>query len=552
MSETYVTVEGEYKQLAGAAQVLGDPSGEPAYLYARSSNKLQAKEGRESLSRQLLFGHEKALEDGRYIPLDMVYWDVWRGKDADRPEFLRLLSELKKDKRSDVIYIDQTDRLSRSTAVYYVLLHDLTRHGLTPRFASQEDDLVRHIKLAFDEIELERRSYRQVQANKARATKGYLTVKTPSFGYELTKDKRNYVINEEQAYWVRKIFDWYTGGRSLRWIAKALTEEGLTTPRKQRKGWDVSTVQRMLANTVYKGIFIANRRIREYVWDAGRQKLSYDFKPENEWIYVDVPAIVSVEQWDEAQKRLEKNKKLSVRNSKKHKWLLSMTVKCICGNYYCAEYRCNHNRSVSGEIRLSEAYFYRCSGRSRIGPEVCRQKQIRQDLLEPMILKALEQMILKVELWDQVLDTKDDQRQRLTQHLMICQKQIKEIDNQLEELLQLALEQRTDKIRSLFLEKQAELEKQREQHEKQLKITQDRICLIESTANRREALDGILAELRKLGGLAELPFDEQRRLVTLLVDEIILDTSEQWFEIRGELNDRFNYGEAGEVMLTPA
>ncbi len=550
MTETYVTIEGEYKKLAGAGQVLGDSSGEVAYLYARSSNKLQAREGRESLARQLLFGHEKALEDGRYIPIDMIYWDVWRGKDADRPEFMRLLTDLKNDTRSDLIYIDQTDRLSRSTAVYYVLLHDLTRHGLTPRFESKEDDLVRHIKLAFDEIELERRSYRQVQANKARALKGYLTTKTPSFGYDMSKDKRGYLINEEKSYWVHKIFDWYTGGRSLRWIAKTLTEEGLPTPRKQRKGWDPSTVQRMLTNTVYKGIFIANRRIREYVWDAGRQKLSYDFKDENEWIYVDVPAIISEAQWDEVQKRLAQNKKLSVRNSKKHQWLLYMTVKCTCGNYYCAEYNSTRNRSVSGEIRLSETYIYRCSGRSRIGPDVCKQKQVRQDFIEPMVLKALEQMILKVELWDEVLDTKDDQQQRLTQHVQVCQKQIQEIDNQLEELLRLALEQRTDSIRKLFLEKQAELEKQRQQHEEQLKITQDRIALIEATANRREALDGILAELQNLGGLAELPFDEQRRLVTLLVDEIILNTSEQWFEIRGELNDRFNYGKEDGFLLT--
>lgn len=549
--QTLISLADEFRRIAGPTMVLGDPHGEPAYLYVRSSSKLQAIEGKESLSRQLLFGHEKATEDGRFIPLDMTYWDVWRGKDADRPEFLHLLSDVKNDRRSDQIYIDQTDRLSRSTAVYYVLLHDLTRHGLTPRFESKEDDLVRHIKLAFDEIELERRSYRQVQANKARAIKGYLTVKTPSFGYDPTKDKRGYIINEEQAYWVCKIFDWYTSGRSLRWIAKTLTDQGLPTPRKQRKGWDPSTIQRMLANTVYKGTFIANRRIREYVWDAGRQKLSYDLKPEDEWIYIDVPAIVSEEQWNEVQERLTKNKKLSARNSQKNQWLLHMMVKCVCGNHYCGEYSCIRNRSVSGEIKLSEKYYYRCSGRNRTGPEVCKQKQVRQDFIEPMILKALEQMIFKVELWDEVLASKDDQRQRLTQHLMVCQKQIKEIDNQLEELLQLALEQRTDSIRKLFLEKQAELEKQRVLHEEQLKITQDRIALIEASANRREALDGILAKLQKLGGLTELPFDQQRRLVTLLIDEIILDTSEQWFEIRGELNDRFSYGEDKAVMLNP-
>ncbi|MCB0062755.1 MAG: recombinase family protein, partial [Caldilineaceae bacterium] len=348
-----------------------------------------------------------------------------------------------------------------------------------------------------------------------------------------------------------KMYDWYCGGKSLRWIAKTLTSQGILTPRGKRKGWDPTTVRKILANPVYKGTFIANRCIREYVWDGGRQKLSYDFKPEEEWIDVSVPAIISEDQWDEVQRRLSKNKRLSLRNSGKHQWLLSQVVRCVCGNHYYAEYNRTLNRSISGEGRLSETYIYRCSGRNRVGPTVCRNKQIRQDLLEPLVLKALEQMIFKVELWDEVLDSKDDQRQRLNHHVTICQKQIAEIDEQLEELLQLVLEQRTKSTRQLFLAKQGELESQRQEFEKQLRITQERLALVEETSNRKEALNAILAQLQKLGGLSELPFTEQRRLVTLLVDEIVLDTSQQWFEIRGELNDRFDYTCDEGFMLTP-
>jgi len=433
-----------------------------------------------------------------------------------------------------------------------VLLHDLTRHGLTARFESEEDDLVRHIKLAFDEIELERKSYRHIQANKARATKGYVTVKVASFGYNLTKDKRSYVINEDQAHWVRKIFDWYSAGRALRWIARTLTEQGLPTPRGKRKGWDPSTIKKILENSVYKGTFIANRSIRKYVWEGGRQKLSYSFKPEDEWIYVDVPAIISQAQWDEVQKQLSKNKRLSMRNSNKHHWLLYQMVKCVCGNFYYTERNFIRNQSASGEVKLSKNYVYRCSGRNRIGPDVCKSKQIRQDLLEPMMLNALEQMIVDVDLWDNVLDTKDEQRQRLMQHLKVCQKQIAEIDRQLEELLQLVLEQRTDSTRTLFLQKQSELENQRQEFEEQLHVTEDRLALIEEGSNRREALDFILGQLQELGGLSKLPFDEQRRLVTLLVDEVVLDTVHQQFEIRGELTDTFNYTDKGSFVLTPA
>lgn len=549
MAEPIISLEDEFKQLVGHRKVLGDPTGTPAYLYVRSSSKLQAIEGKESLSRQLLFGHEQAKEDGMYIPLDMVYWDIWRGKDADRPEFLRLLFDVKAHKRSDIIYIDQTDRLSRNTAVYYVLLHDLTRYGLTVRFGSNDNELVRHIKLAFDEIELERRSYRQVQANKARATKGYVTVKFASFGYDLTEDKRSYVINKEQEVWVRQIFDWCAAGMPLRSIARALTEQGVPTPRSPRKGWDPSTIQKMLANPVYKGTFIANRRTTAWVWEGGKQRFVNGAKDESEWIYVDVPAIISEEQWDEVQRRLEENKRLSMRNGRKHEWLLSKMVRCVCGNCFSPFRYDNTIKSKAGVTRKVEKAFYRCSGANRIGPETCTSKVITQEKLESMIIEAVEQLIFKVELWDEILDHKDDQQERLRQHVAVCKKQIAEIDAQLKELLQLVLEQRTSSMRELFLDKQRELEKRREECEVQMGISQDRLALTEEAGNRREVVEEILAKLQQIGGLSDLPFEERRRLLTLLVDEIILDSREQWFEIRGEINDRFSYT-SGEVVLT--
>ena len=193
-----IKLEDEYKKIAGVQGILGDPSGAPAYLYCRSSDKKQAEEGRESLSRQLLFAHDQGKQRGYYIPLDMVYWDVWTGKDVDRPEFYRMLFDVKEDKRSDIVFIDQTDRLSRKTAVYYVLSYDLTRYGLEPIFEDEEDELIRHIKVVFAEQETIQRSYRQRQANRARAEKGYVTSRIAPFGRKFSEDKKHYLIDEEE------------------------------------------------------------------------------------------------------------------------------------------------------------------------------------------------------------------------------------------------------------------------------------------------------------------------------------------------------------------
>ena len=58
----------------------------------------------------------------------MAFGDVWRGKDAERVEFRRLLTDIKHEKRSDLVYIDQTDRRARDTAgtmYYYTILPEM-------------------------------------------------------------------------------------------------------------------------------------------------------------------------------------------------------------------------------------------------------------------------------------------------------------------------------------------------------------------------------------------------------------------------------------------
>ena len=103
----------------------------------------------------------------------------------------------------------------------------------------------------------------------------------------------------------------------------------------------------------------------------------------------------------------------------------------------------------------------------------------------------------------------------------------------------------------MFEQKQAELEMQHESYEDQLALNQERLRMLDQAADRKKIVEEILADLGRLGGVANLPFDMQRRLFTQLVEEITLDTQEQWFEIRGELTDRFSYAD-GQIVSTSA
>jgi site-specific DNA recombinase len=539
MADDFVSLSSEFDRIAKDQGVLGDPLGEPAYLYCRLSDKVQAKEGKESLSRQLLFGHEKARENGHYIPLKMVYYDLWTGKEVERPEFYRLLADVKEDKRSAVVYIDQTDRLSRRKAVYYVLSHDLTRYGLEPIFGDDEDELVRHIKLAFDELELEKRRYRQIQANKARAQKGHTITKFAPFGYDLTEDKKQYRINGHQAIWVRKIYEWITAGRSLNKIVEGLTGK-IKTPTGRRQ-WNPSTVRKIIKNGIYKGVYISNREVIEYVWEGGKKKKVYKEKPEEEWIYVDVPAIVSEELWEEAQIALKRNKERAWKNAKRYHWLLSGILRCVCGYSRCCM-RSTKRKKLKSGWKTYVYEFYVCGDRSKTYREHhCDRGMISKPRLEGFVLEAIDMMFLNPDLWEQSIEEFGKQEDHWQTHVDFHQEQIDEIDKQLETLLEMALENRTETAKRLFTEKQQQLEKQRQDHEKELMIARQKLLAVKQKEGRRDAVRAAIDHYHRLGGIKSLSYEQQREVIVTLVDEIILDPKEQWFEIRGALSDVFSY-----------
>jgi site-specific DNA recombinase len=555
MAANLISLPDEFYALASPEKVLGDPRGTPAYAYCRSSDRKQAEEGRESLSRQLLVAHERARENGHFIPLELTYWDIWRGKDADRPAFQQLLYDVKENKRSDVIYIDQTDRLSRDRAVYYVLRHDLTRYGLVVHFATEEDELIRHIKLAFDEIELEKRRYRQVQANRARASKGHIVNKFAAFGYDLSDDKLTYVINAEKSVWVQQIFDWYVSGNSIKTITKLLNQFGILSPGGKQI-WTPESIRGILRREVYKGTYIANRYERVWVWENGKQRQLGRKKPENEWISFPVPAIVSEEQWNLAQELLEKGRQKALRNSGRREWLLSGLLRCACGKSMLAKTGNRRQTLATGERKTYQTSFYVCwEYYERWSPEHCHRGSIAKGKLENYVLEACERLFMKPDLWVQHVEQPTELIERWQSHVLLCEKQLKEIDAQVVELLQLALEQRSPHIRELFNQKQTELEEQRERYKEQLQIARDRVRAAEDTASQREIIEGHLKQIQELGGIKGLPYDVKRAVLTRLIDEITVDPKEQWFEIKGTLSnklERFQYTHEGVVVTISA
>lgn len=118
------------------------------YGYARVSTRGQANDG-NSLESQI----EKLKENG----VDKVYQDSFTGTKTDRPEFTKLLNELK---AGDTLVVCKLDRFARSITQGSELVNDLINKGIKVNILNigimdntPASKLIRNIFFSFAEFE---------------------------------------------------------------------------------------------------------------------------------------------------------------------------------------------------------------------------------------------------------------------------------------------------------------------------------------------------------------------------------------------------------------
>lgn len=74
------------------------------------------------------------------------------------------------------------------------------------------------------------------------------------FGYN--RENQKLAIHDEESEVVRKIYSWYTTGWGYKKITNELNRLGI---KSKTKKWQMTSVQRILRNSIYKGTFILNQ-----------------------------------------------------------------------------------------------------------------------------------------------------------------------------------------------------------------------------------------------------------------------------------------------------
>lgn len=242
---------------------------------------------------------------------------------------------------------------------------------------------------------------RTMRGRRRRAVEGVMPARSIApFGYKLPVSNDiirgdyapdqlgKYLIDAERAPIAAEIFLRYAAGDSLHGICKWLQSSGVATVANGRF-WRPSNIVSILENPAYygKAAFGRYRMVTDETRALqGFKRRNYKVPvPEDEWTWIDCPAIVSKEIWDRCQHNRKTNRaRLSTRPA--HRILLTGLLRCPqCRRVMTG--RCHAKNLVS---------HYRCKESSPSSTSAgigCWNRCLNAKRLEALVIEAVRRVI---------------------------------------------------------------------------------------------------------------------------------------------------------------
>ncbi len=506
----------------------------PVAIYARVSSERQKEQ--ETIGSQMAALLEHAASLSWTVPGEWRFLDEgYSGASLVRPGLDSLRDRIAEG-QIDTVLVLSPDRLSRKYAYQILLTEEFHRQGAelifvkSPPATTPEERLLAQVQGMIAEYERAQIIERTRRGKRHRARQGSVNVLSGApYGYRYVKKSDNgnayYEVIEAEAAVVGQVYEMFTVQHlSIGAITRALNEQGIAT-RKGDSRWERSTVWAMLRNPAYIGKACfgkTERKPRQRITRPLRQRGGYSNRcganqerPRQEWIEINVPALIGDATFALAQEKLETNKQFSRRRTIEPSLLQSMLVCGRCG------YGLYRSSTRTSKRKLS---YYRCLGSDawrQFKHAVCECPPVRQDYLDGVVwdevIRLLEDPAL---LQDEITRRREaakqaDPAQQRQQHLVREQgrldKSIERLLNAYQESL-LSLEELRKRIEPLR-KQQGALRSELEALETAVADQQRYLRLVESLAPFQARLRA-RAESMDIG--------ERQRIVRLLVKEVIV------------------------------
>lgn len=294
-------------------------------IYCRVSTDEQAKNKEGSIASQIQrlkmkVDEKNSYENGNWGKVVSIYKDeALSGKNTNRPEFQRMLSDVKK-KKINTVLVTELSRLSRSVTDFLNFIKELEDYGcdficLQYDFdtTSPAGKVFMTIIMALAQFERELTAERIKNNFHARALRGLSNGGSPFLGYDKDPNQSGrFVVNKEEAELVRTIFDLYLKLDGLAEVVKALKEKG-----QRNKSWvsksgktcggnefTTDAIWRILTNYA----FVGKREINKANKDLDQDSL----KQEEKYLIVNASwePIIDEATFQDVQNKLSINKKI--------------------------------------------------------------------------------------------------------------------------------------------------------------------------------------------------------------------------------------------------
>ena len=433
------------------------------------------------------------------------------------------------------VLITAPDRLARNYVHQVLVIEELSRRGVQVEFLDRpmsndpHDQLLLQIRGAVAEYERTLIADRMRRGRLTKYRAGKLIPWTrPPYGYQVDpehpRDPDMLHLDEAEAAMVSQMFAWYLEPQTTLYsIAKRLSDLALPTPSGKTR-WNVSTVRGILKNSAYIGCAYTNRSYpvpskhrKSALLPVGPGQSSAS-RPEEEWISISVPAIVSTETFERVQAKLSLNQQMSPRNNKSYSYLLRGLVSCG---------QCR--LSAMGRTQHNGYHYYVCRGRTdalrAAQGQRCTARYSPAAQLDELVWHDLCAVLTNPEIIGYALERAYGGHwlpQELQAQLEALTKAAKQLERQQERLLDAYIAN---------VIQLAELERKRKELTQKQEAIQKQTNQLQATATQRIALSQVAESIEAFciqirPALEEASFEQKRQLIELLIDRVIVSDGE--------------------------
>lgn len=372
--------------------------GDVTALYARLSKDDDLVGDSNSIVHQKEILAKYAKEHG-FTNIEFYVDDGFSGTNFNRPDFQRMMADAEEGKISTVIVKDMS-RFGRDYIMvgYYT---EIYFSNLDIRFIAINDNVDSNIqtendltpfKNVFNEWYARDTSKKIRAVFKAKGNSGKHLTTNPPFGYKKDPDdKDKWIIDDEAAATVRRIFQMYVDGYRISEIGHKLTEEKVETPilyymnrgiktnarSEYPEIWDLMSIKYILSQTAYAGHTVNfQTAVKSY-----KTKKQVNL-PRNQWvIFRNTQEAIIDEKTFETVQQMRKAKRARTKYNEPN---------MFSGLLYCAD--CGNHLTIQRVARNRKMDNFSCATYRKKKKGLCSCHRILVSDLETIVKEDLQKV----------------------------------------------------------------------------------------------------------------------------------------------------------------